>query len=46
MVSVVQDFTIVDNLRDCGYNNDTGDDRMDSLMMDMFEDAVFNGRIA
>lgn len=37
---------IVDNLWDCGYNNDTGDDRMDSLMMDMFEDAVFNGRIA
>lgn len=36
---------ITDNLLDCGYNNNTDDDRMDSLMADMFEDAVFNGRI-
>lgn len=38
--------TIVDNLWGWGYNSDTGDDRADSWMMDMFEDAVFNGRIA
>ena len=37
---------IVDILVDYQYNNNTGDDRMDSLMVDMFEDAVFNGRIA
>ena len=37
---------IVDYLSDCYYDNNTGDDRMDSLMMDMFEDSVFNGRIA
>ena len=37
---------IVDILVDYRYNNNTGDDRMDSLMVDMFEDAVFNGRIA
>lgn len=38
--------TIVDNLWGWGYSNDTGDDRADSWMADMFEDAVFNGRIA
>lgn len=38
--------TIADNLWDCGYTNHTGDDRMDSLMVDMFEDAVFDGRVA
>ena len=37
---------ITDNLCDYGYNNNTGDDRMDSLMVDMFEDAVYDGRIA
>lgn len=37
---------IVDILVDYQYDNNTGDDRMDSLMVDMFEDAVFNGRIA
>ena len=37
---------ITDNLWDCGYDNNTGDDRMDSLMVDMFEDAVYDGRIA
>lgn len=37
---------IVDILCDYRYDNNTGDDRMDSLMVDMFEDAVFNGRIA
>ena len=37
---------IVDILCYYHYNNNTGDDRMDSLMVDMFEDAVFNGRIA
>ena len=37
---------IVDNLEDYRYDNNTGDDRMDSLMMDMFEDAVYSGRIA
>lgn len=38
--------SIVDILVDYHYDNNTGDDRMDSLMVDMFEDAVYNGRIA
>ena len=45
----VKDYNIgaiVDNLLEWGYNNNTGDDRMDSRMMDMFEDAVYCGRIA
>ena len=37
---------IVDNLVGWGYDNNTGDDRMDSLMVDMFEDAVYDGRTA
>lgn len=37
---------IVDNLLDCGYDNNTGDEDMDSFMVDMFEVAVFDGRIA
>lgn len=37
---------IADNLWDCGYDDNTGDDCMDSLMADMFEVVVFNGRIA
>ena len=45
----VKDYNIgaiVDNLLECGYDNNTGDDRMDSLMMDMLGDAVYDGRIA
>lgn len=37
---------IVDNLWDCGYDGNTGDDRMDAAMCDMFEDMVFEHRIA
>lgn len=43
----VKDYNIgaiVDTLVEYRYDNNTGDDRMDSLMMDMFEDAVYSGR--